>query len=88
MIIQCNGETRQDNLPSLYRNKKTGMIVFCSCAEFEELGQLCIVLVPDSECDIGEDHMYPLDQRYYGHDNIDTDWERLPAGTELKIIQE
>jgi hypothetical protein len=87
MIIQCNGEVRQDNLPSLYRNKKTGMIVFSSCAEFGWLGQECIVLIPDYECDIGENHTYRIDPKCYGN-NIDTDWERLPAGTELKIIQE
>jgi hypothetical protein len=92
MITHCSDREShkgESKLAGLYRNKKTGMVVLCGGGEWGEYGQPCIVLISEElHCsEISEMHYHKLDSKYYGSD-IDSDWERLPAGTKLTIEQE
>ena len=92
MITHCSDKEShkgESTLAGLYRNKKTGMVILCGGGVWSPHGQPCIVLIPEENpcSDIGEEHQYTLDLKYYGP-RADLDWERLPAGTKLTIEQQ
>lgn len=92
MITHCSDKEShkgESALASLYRNKKTGMVVLCGGGAYSNFGQPCVVIIPEeNHCsEIGEEHTYKFDSKYYGS-NADPDWERLPTGTKLTIEQE